>query len=139
MDVTATMELLKTALAAAFPDNLVTRDGLDFQKRIERVRRAGVITVIAERVTNLKAPHDLADHAGALQIYLLYEFERGEKVSGVQLEDEEFAFAQKLMAFLQAPGAGLCPLDAIAIVFSAQVKKPQGYVFAQLDYSELEL
>ena len=138
MDGNALLETLKTNLQAAMPDLDITRSAEDFAQRPATVRRKGVVTLVSDRLGDLAAQRDLMDLTGKLQIYMLYEFERPERTPGVEIEQLEWQFIVDLIAFLQAPGAGLCALDAHYMQLSQQRSAPQGWVFAQLEYSELE-
>src|SRR3546814_8395146 len=125
MDGQAILELLKTNLQAAMPQQLVTRDAQDFAQRDKGTCKAGVITLVSEQMSGLNAAANLQDISGKLQIYLLYEFSRAEGTPGSEIEAEEWRFLQALIDFVGTPGANLCPLEfgSIPVQFSAQDRK----------------
>lgn len=132
------MVLLKAGLQAAMPTRLVTRTALDFAQRPAADISKGVVTLIALNVNDLAAQRDLQDVAGKLNILLLVEFKLGEKATGEQVELAEWAAWEEVKAFIQAPGTGLCPLNAMRLMFSAQEKAPYGWIAVELEYSELD-
>lgn len=133
------LELICSSMAAEIEGPLVTRNALDFVQYPPDQRRAGVITLILDGGANLKAPRAVADCAGTLKLWALYEFELPESSTGLQVEQKELAMWELIKAFIAAPGAGLCPLDAISFRNSGQVSAPLGWLAVQLEYAELEL
>lgn len=133
-----TMALLRERLQAAMPGRLVTRSASDFAQRPQPERRKGVVTLAATGITDLLAPDAFFDLAGKLGIALLAEFELEEKASGEQVESTEWGLLEELRAFVRAPGAGLCPLAIVSVEFSRQEAVPTGWLFAVLQYAELD-
>lgn len=139
MNGEAVMELLRENLVEAFPDRVVTRAAKDFQHRSAPERKKGVITLIAQGIASgLDVARDLADAAGALQIFLLAEFELPESADGLVVERAEWALWSELWAFFSEPGEGLCPLNVKSMQMSAQRSVPQGWLFAVLEFAELD-
>lgn len=142
MDGNPILDLLESGLQAHLedehPDLLVTRNGKDFAQYSLEQRQAGVITLISQGITNLRAQRAVADVAGNLGIYLMAEFELAESAIPYDVERAEWALWAEVYEFLASPGAGLCPLDVISMRLSAQASCPTGWFFAVLDYSELD-
>lgn len=137
-DGNAILDLLKTNIQAAMPTRLVTRSATDFQNRSAADRRGGVVTLVSLTVNDLKAPRAIEDHAGKLRIGVTAEFELAETADGEAVETAEWALWEEIKAFALAPGLGLCPLDALNLVFSGQASAPQGWVFVLFEFGELE-
>lgn len=141
------LDLLQTNMQAAlvvdYPGVLVTREAKDFASYSETQVRAVVVTIISEGLADLKAPREVEEHAGTLKISLLAEFKLPERVdnaitTGLAVEKAEWALWAKLAAFFQAPGAGLCPLDAIRMWLSQQRTVPYGFVAVECEYAEID-
>lgn len=138
MTTEAKVALIKTALQAAFPQRLVTRSALDFAQRSAADRKRGVITLASNFIDQLQAPNAFFDVAGRLRLGLLFEFELSEKADGETVERAEWAFLEELRAFIRSPGDGLCPLSILSAEFSKQAVVPAGFLFADLEFSELD-
>lgn len=133
-----TMVLLRERLQAAMPGRLVTRSARDFAQRPQPERRQGVVTLAATGITDLLSPEAFFDVSGKLGIVLLAEFELEEKATGEQVESTEWTLFEELRAFVRTPGAGLCPLAIVSVEFSRQEAVPTGWLFAVLQYAELD-
>jgi len=138
MNGEAIMALLQTQLQAAMPTRLVTRSALDYAQRQDADCRRGIVTLVADRITGLQTERDPDERSGRLSIYCLAEFRLPENSSGLAVEQYEWAWWEEFKAFLAAPGAGLCPLDVLMVVLSQQRVAPDGFIFLQLEYAELD-
>lgn len=134
----AVLDLLKTNLQAAMPGRIVTRSAKDFAQRQSAEIAAGVVTLVSINVADLASQRDLQDFTGKLNILLMVEFKLAESAPPEQVEVAEWAAWEEIKAFIKAPGAGLCPLDATRLTFSAQSKAPWGWIAVELEYSELD-
>jgi len=134
----ALLDLIETNLQAACPNRLVTREGLDFAQRPQVDMRRGVITIIGMGLSDLKAPRAVEDIAGRLKLVLLGEIQLPEKATGLEVEKAEWALWEEIKAFTRAPGAGLCPLDALGVALSGQIKKPYGFAAVECEYAEID-
>ena len=138
MTTEAKVALIRTALQGAFPNRLVTRSAVDFAQRAAADRKRGVITLASNFIGDLRAPNAFFEVAGRLRLGLLYEVELSEKADGEAVERAEWAFLEELRAFIRSPGDGLCPLAILSAEFSKQAVVPTGWLFADLEFSELD-
>jgi hypothetical protein len=138
MDVNAIMDLLKTNMQAALPARVVTRSARDpAAYQLDDIKK-GVIALVALNIGDLKAPREIADHAGKLLIGVAADLQLAESATGQEVEAAELALWMEVHNFLKAPGLGLCPLDALDVTFSGQTAAPQGWLFARFEYSEID-
>lgn len=137
-DPQATMELLKTRLAAALPTRVITREPVDVGRSADADLVKGILALVVLKITDLRAPREIAAHAGKLIIGVAADIKLAENAGGAAVEAAELAFWKELLDFLKAPGAGLCPLDALEVQFSGQAAAPYGWFFARLEYSEID-
>lgn len=120
------LESLKTALAAALPTRVVTRDLLNFDRREESDLEAGVLTVIASRESNYANYRGREADLGKLSVAAVGQLKLPEDALPSEVEDAEFAFAEEVKGFLQA----VLPVEAVVLLetrFSGQLEAPYGW------------
>lgn len=120
------LESLKTALAAALPTRVVTRDLLNFDRREESDLEAGVLTVIASRESNYANYRGREADLGKLSVAAVGQLKLPEDAAPSEVEDAEFAFAEEVKGFLQA----VLPVEAVVLLetrFSGQLEAPYGW------------
>lgn len=132
------MRSLCDALQSALPHRVVSRSAKDFAQRPKHELDAGTLTLVALSVSNLDAERDLRDTAGKLSLLLLGELKLGERASGEEVEDAEWALWGEIDAFMRAPGIGLCPLNPVRLQLSGQAQIPYGWIAVEMEYSELD-
>lgn len=138
MDIAQLAADLDTALAAALPTRIVTRNFIDAPERDDADLAQGVVTILVLGADNLSGPPDLAEMTGQARLMLLGQIKVGEDSTGSAIEDAELTLFNELKAFAAEPGAGLCSFDLISVAFSAQLDHPYGWLRCEAVYAELD-
>jgi hypothetical protein len=120
------LEAIKTALVAALPARVVTRDLLSFDQRAESDLQAGVLTIIASREGNYANYRGREAQLGKLSVACVGQLKLAESAAPSAVESAEFAFAEEVKGFLQA----VLPVEAVVLLetrFSGQLEAPYGW------------
>jgi hypothetical protein len=128
------MNLIKTALAAMFPDRLVTRDFLDPAQRTERELRQGIYTLLSSGEGNYTNVPGYSAQEGRQDLLIVADVLIDESKSPSQSEDAEFDMVDEIKAFVRGLPDTLCAMNLLRWEQSGQVAHPRGWVVFQLEY-----
>jgi len=133
-ELSVRLELLKTNLAAMYPDRIVTRDLKDFSLRKKPDLEIGIYTIISKGLSDFNSPAQLVLLEGTHGILLVGQIELPESADPSEVEDAENEMWDEVKAFIQTPGAGLCPLDPVSMLQSQQIDHPFGWIAVELSF-----
>lgn len=128
------MNALKTALAAACPARVVTRELRDFNDKPRADLLAGVYTLIAGDEGNFPNYRGREGNFGDLQVALIAQIEVAENASAEDLEEAESTMIDEIKAFTRTALAA--PIDSIVITAlkrSQQLEHPYGWVLFDIE------
>jgi len=120
------LDNLKTALAAALPTRVVTRDLRDFAQHAQSDLEAGVLTIVSHREAGYANYRGREADLGKLSVITVGQLKMPEAAAPSEVEDAEFAFAEETKTFLQT----VLPVEAVVLLetrFSGQLDAPYGW------------
>lgn len=136
MNLAERMAALKTALAAAMPTRVVTRDLKDFADRPKADVAAGVFTLISKGERGYRNYNGREAMDGRHSMLLVGQIALGEDAAPSAVEDAEFAMIEEVKGFVRALPASLCSLTMTGFQQSGQLDAPYGWVAITLEVME---
>lgn len=119
-------EALRADLAAALPTREVTRDLLNFDRRMQSDLEAGVLTLVAGREFAYANYRGREADLGRVAVVVVGQLKLPEDALPSAVEDAEFAFAEEIKNYLK----GVLPVSGIDLLetrFSGQQEAPYGW------------
>ena len=129
------MELLRGALATAYPKRVVSRDLADFADRKKQDLAAGIYTIVNLASDQYPNYRGREGNFGRVQIVLLAQIELAESSTPSQIEDAELAMLEELQAFTRTVlPQGIDSLVLTAHRSSGQLEHPYGWIACQMEF-----
>jgi len=117
---------LRADLQAALPARVVTRDLLNFDRRMQSDLEAGVLTLVAGREFAYANYRGREADLGRAAVVVVGQVKLPEDALPSAVEDAEFAFAEEVKDYLK----GVLPVAAVDLLetrFSGQLEAPYGW------------
>lgn len=135
MTIEATLEALKTGLAAALPaGRRVTRAFLPLALRPQEDLLAGVLTLICRGESSYANYVGREADLGTLRVLLIGQLMLAGNPSGLDVERAELVLAEEVKAFLRGTlPAGIAECLATSFEQSAQLEVPMGWIGFELE------
>lgn len=126
-------EALKSAMAAAMPTRVVTRDHKDFGERAEDDLVKGVVTIVGLGEKDLSQWVGRETHLGTLPLLIVGQIKVAEGRAPSEVEDAEDTLIEEIKAFCAAPPSGLGGLSMKGWRQSGQLEAPWGWVSVDVE------
>ena len=126
MGLREALDALAAGLQAALPVRVVTRDLLNFDRRLQSDLEAGVLTLVAGREFAYANYRGREADLGRVAVVVVGQLKLPEDAAPSAVEDAEFAFAEEVKDYLR----GLLPVSAVDLLetrFSGQLEAPYGW------------
>lgn len=134
MTVDATLESLRTALAAALPGRVVTRSFAPMARRSLDELQAGVVTLINKGAKDYANYLGREAQLGTLEVVLIGQLKVDDALPSLAIEQAELQMVGEIEAFLRgAMPAGVRDCLANGFAQSGQLEAPYGWVAFELE------
>jgi hypothetical protein len=132
------MNLIKSELALALTERVVTRDLLDFSQRAADELESGIYTIMSNGERGYQNLNGRKAMDGTHPILLVGQFKLNETAAETPalIEDAEFAMVEEIKGFVRALPATLCRLHMLGFRQSMQVDAPYGWVSIDMEFSK---
>lgn len=127
------MELIKTTLAAKYPQRQVTRSLKDFADRPAAQLKAGVYTVLSEGEGDYPNYNGLEANYGVHRIAIIGQIQVAETAESVEIENAELSMIEEIKNFTRTLPVTLCSLAMQRFEQSRQLEHPYGWVAVSLE------
>jgi hypothetical protein len=132
-DLYTLREALKSAMAAAMPTRVVTRDHKDFGERAEADLVKGVVTIVGLGEKDFSQWVGRETQLGTLPVLIVGQIKVAEGSAPSAVEDAEDTLIEEIKAFCAAPPAGLGSLSMKGWRQSGQLEAPWGWVSVDVE------
>jgi hypothetical protein len=136
-DLIDRMELIKTTLAAKYPDRIVTRDLLPFDRRKSADLVKGIYTILGDGEGDYANYNGREGMDGRQPIKIVGQFVLAESVvkeTPSAIENAEYVMVEEIKVFLQTRPALLAQLFMKRFWQSRQEDAPYGWVAIDLEF-----
>jgi hypothetical protein len=124
---------LKSAMAAAMPTRVVTRDHKDFGARDEADLIKGVVTIVGLGEKDLSQWAGRETQLGTVPLLIVGQIKVAEGSAPSAVEDAEDSLVEEIKAFCAAPPSGLGSLSMKGWRQSGQLEAPWGWVSVDVE------
>ncbi len=122
------MEAIRTSLAAAVPERIVTRAFKPLQNVPASELQAGQYTIISRGESGYQNLNGREAMDGTHRVLIVGRFQLPEDASGLDIEQTEFEMLDEWKAWLRALPDELCCFVLQEFEQSGQVEQPYGWI-----------